>query len=75
MFKWRVYKWTTPEPFTRVLVRRNRRLDILKAFELLDSFCSDGTPEAIFVKGVGHVVGRENYLNYLENGNGEMESF
>jgi len=49
--------------FTRTsVIRRNRRLDILKAFQLIDN------NEVIFVERKGFVEGRKNYMMYLEYG-------
>ena len=52
-------------------VRRDRRLDILKAFKLLETMRresgKDIEMESIYVKDVGFVRGKDRYMEYLEN--------
>jgi len=71
MLKWKIKKKPTldgalnvdEKEFKRMSkVRRNRRLDILKAYKLIDS------GQGIFVERKGFVEGRDNYMNYLEHG-------
>jgi hypothetical protein len=66
MINWKIKKQTETDKtkeFKRMSkVRKNRRLDILKAFELIDG------GESIFVPKKGFVDGRDNYMKYLEHG-------
>lgn len=63
MLRWKIRKKSRLDDDLDIsVIRRNRRLDILKAFQLIDN------NEDIFVEGKGFVEGRKNYMMYLENG-------
>jgi len=72
MLEWRINKRAFKESFEPKMVgiRRDRRLDILEAFILLDSLAEYGSDyyNSIYINKVGFIKGKDNYMNYLENG-------